>query len=361
MPEQNNISEWNEAQEWEKNWQGNCVNRLYGQLNHIKNFAPKMGLKPSSTYKIDMRGKSVLDIGGGSASILLQCDNVKGKVIDPLTYPDWVYARYECAGIKWEIKKGEDINEVGYDEIWIYNCLQHTENPKKIIDNARKAGKIIRMYEYINIPICAGHIHTLKENKLNQWLGGEGKTENNVRYYGIFPTNINSKEYWNKIYRTRNKGKDIYRVKKELNDFVLSKIKGSVLELGCGIGMLAKEIEGKYLGLDISSVAIQAMHKQGFKAEIRDIPSINTKKFDTIVGLELLEHLDDDDRLQTIIEANKLCSQAIFSVPNNCMPPSDITEHRVMFNEKSFKKFLEEAFEHVEIFVVEEYLVGVCK
>lgn len=363
MTKQDNISKWNKAQKWEKDWHGNCVNKVLGEYHQITSIAPKMGLSTIRTnknsYIIDMKNKNVLDIGGGAASLLLQCINVKGMVIDPIKFPDWVYSRYDCAGIEWKILKGEDIDEIGFDEVFIYNCLQHVENPKKIIDNARRAGKLIRIFEYINIPVCAGHIHTLEEKKLNQWLGGEGKVEENKRYYGIFPSNINSQEYWNKIYR--REGKDTWRVKKDLNSFVLNKTKGSVLELGCGVGILAREIKEDYLGLDISSVAIQIMHEQGFKAEVRNIPSINTKKFDTIVGLELLEHLDDNARLQTIIEARNLCDQAIFSVPNNCMSPEDEIEHRIMFNEQSFKKFLEKAFSHVEIFIINEYIVGVCK
>ena len=360
---QNNMYKWEEAQKWEKDWHGNCINKVLGEYHQITVIAPKIGLSPIRTnknsYEIDMDGKSVLDIGGGSASLLLQCINVKGKVIDPIKFPDWTYARYDCAGIKWEVKRGEDIDETGYDEVWIYNCLQHAENPRKIIDNARKAGKLIRVFEYINIPICAGHIHTLRENELNQWLGGEGKVEENKRYYGVFPTNINTQEYWDKIYRIE--GKDTWRVKKELNDFVLKNIKGSVLEIGSGVGVLAKEIKGEYLGLDISSVAVQIMKEQGFNAGVRNIPPINTKKFDTIVGIEILEHLDDSDRLKTIIEARELCNQAIFSVPNNCMAPEDEAEHRTIFNEQSFEEFLKKAFDNVEITIIGNYLVGICK
>lgn len=348
---------WKQAQEYEKDWQGNCVNRVFGELNQLKNIAPKMGLTPSQNYIIDLKNISVLDIGGGSASLLLKCINFKGKVIDPLKYPDWVYARYDCAGINWEVKKGEDVDETGWDEIWIYNCLQHCENPKKVIDNARKAGKLIRIYEYINIPICPGHIHTLKEEELNKWFNGEGKTEDNKRYYGVFPTNINTQFYWDKIYK--REGKDTWRIKKELNDYVLSKIKGSVLELGCGVGVLARQIKGEYLGLDISPVAVGIMKEQGFKAEVRNIPPINTGKFDTIIGLELLEHIDD--RLAVIKEASQLCRQAIFSVPNNCMPPEEVAEHRVMYNMKDFLKFLSKAFKNVEVISIDKYLVAVCQ
>lgn len=355
------MSQWKKAQEWEKEWHGNCVNKVGGEWHQVTEIAPRMGLvrDPSINFTpvFDLKGKSVLDIGGASASLLLKCTNVKGKVVDPIKFPSWTYARYDCAGIDWEIKKGEDIDETGYDEVWIYNTLQHVENPKKIIDNARRAGKLIRIFEYINIPVCEGHIHTLREADLNRWLGGEGKVEDDKRYFGVFPTNINTQTYWDKIYR--KEGKDTWRVKDKLNNFVLSKIEGSVLELGCGVGVLARKIKGEYLGLDISPVAVNIMREQGFNAEVRDIPPINTGKFDTIVGLEFLEHIDD--RLAVIKEASRLCQQAIFSVPDNCMPPEEIAEHRVMYDLKSFTKFLGKAFENVEVISIDKYLVGVCK
>jgi len=349
--------DWKRAQVWEKDWQGKCVNRVAGELNQVQNIAPKMGLMLTSNYSIDLKGISVLDIGGGSASILLKCINVKGKVVDPLRYPSWVYARYDCADIEWEVMKGENINAIGYDEVWIYNCLQHSENPRKVIKNARKAGKLIRIYEYINIPICDGHIHTLTEKELNKWLGGEGRIEDNKRYYGVFPANINTKVYWDKIHR--REGKTTWRVKDKLNDYVLSKIQGSVLELGCGTGVLARRIKGEYLGLDISPVAIKIMQEQGFNAEVRDIPPINAKKVDTIVALEFLEHLDN--RLAVVTEISQLCKLAIFSVPNNCMPPEEISEHRIKFNKESFEWLLKKVFGNVEICIIDKYLVAVCQ
>ena len=351
---------WEKAQEWEKNWHSKCLNKVLGEFHQMQTIAPKMGLFVYRDNKdqilIDMKDKSVLDIGGGAASILLKCINVKGKVVDPIKFPDWVYARYDCAGIEYDIKKGEDIDEIGWDEVWIYNCLQHCENPKKIIDNACRTGKIIRVFEYINIPACLGHIHTLREAELNQWLGGEGKVEDNKRYYGVFPSNVNTAHYWDEIHR--REGKNTWRVKKEVNDYVLSEIEGSVLELGCGVGVLAREIKGDYLGLDISPEAVRIMQEQGFKAEVREIPPINAKA-DTIVGLEILEHIDN--RMETIKEVARSCKKAIFSVPNNCMSPSGVNEHRIMYDQQSFVKFLGQVFSKVKIKVINKYLVAVCQ
>lgn len=129
--------------------------------------------------RIDLKGKSVLDIGGGPVSMLLKTKN-KGTcyVIDPCDYPDWVKRRYLELDIQYDRRGGEDIpydSNNHFDEIWIYNCLQHTVDPKKIIKNAKRVGKIIRIFEWIDEPASIGHPHTLTEKNLNKWLGGEGK------------------------------------------------------------------------------------------------------------------------------------------------------------------------------------------
>jgi 2-polyprenyl-3-methyl-5-hydroxy-6-metoxy-1,4-benzoquinol methylase len=107
------------------------------------------------------------------------------------------------------------------------------------------------------------------------------------------------------------------------------------------------------MGLDISLVAVNAMNKAGFLAEKRELPPINSKtKKDLIVGLEILEHLDDDKRLELIKEVSKTLEKdgtAIFSVPDNCMPPEKIIEHRTMFDLNSLLEFLKKAFKNVTI------------
>jgi hypothetical protein len=162
-------------------------------------YAEKMGLKffhnTKSPYNIDMEGKSVLDIGGGPVSMLLKCENVKeGVVVDPCDYPDWVMGRYQIAGITFVKSRGEDITlPQVFDEVWIYNVLQHCEDVQKVIENAKKCSKVIRIFEWVDNGISLGHPNNLTELDLNKWLGGEGKVEwlneFNLKgkcYHGIF-------------------------------------------------------------------------------------------------------------------------------------------------------------------------------
>lgn len=190
---------WQQAQKWEKDWWGNCVNTLFEEKKQLI-YADKMGLEivanEKTPYTFDLSGKSILDVGGGATSLLLKCINHKGSaVIDPLPMPKWVISRYEEVGIKFLNFPAEKMrfDKNAFEEIWIYNCLQHTDNPRKIIKNAKHAGKIIRIFEWIDTPVSDGHIHTLTEEDLNVWLGGYGKVEQMKQrpcfgkaYYGVF-------------------------------------------------------------------------------------------------------------------------------------------------------------------------------
>ena len=170
---------WKEAQKFEKDWWSTCKNTLWEEVKQME-LAPYLGLQIIPNEYTDMRiplnGESVLDIGGGPSSILLKCENVKGTVVDPCDYPEWVAQRYKEAGIEYLKIKGEDIDTTKrYDEVWIYNCLQHTLNPKKIVKNALKVGKLVRIFEWIDMRVVPGHPHSLHREELEEWLGGQGK------------------------------------------------------------------------------------------------------------------------------------------------------------------------------------------
>lgn len=205
------FDEWRKAQEWEREWHDNCANS-YNEETKQYVYADRMGLnefkymdEASRIYWNFGADKTVLDIGGGAYSLLLKSLAGKRTVVDPCAYPDWVRARYAECGVTFITATGEQLSSAHlpnpakkdekYDYALIYNCLQHTIDPKKIIENARKLAKEIRIFEWIETGTNVGHLHNLTEENLNKWLNGQGKVEQinqggavGLCYYGIFPT-----------------------------------------------------------------------------------------------------------------------------------------------------------------------------
>ncbi len=183
----------------EAGWWGTCASTFHEEQKQLV-YAPRMGLKPNWSCahppEFNLLDRSVVDIGGGPASILLKCIN-KGRAVvaDPSTFPDWVLARYEACGIEYWRMEGESPSLAGYtfDEAWIYNVLQHVTDPALVIERAQGVAGLIRIFEWIDIPAYDGHPHQLTRESLDEWLGGKGfVVELNESgavgraYYGVF-------------------------------------------------------------------------------------------------------------------------------------------------------------------------------
>lgn len=165
---------------FESDYWGDCCNTFDEDQKHYV-YAKYMGLEQKG-YSFNVHGKSIIDIGGGPTSMLLKTINLgeRGTVVDPLKYPDWTYQRYAEKGIKPIVMRGEDLIikhfAREYDEAWIYNCLQHTDDPELIIKNALSAAKTLRIFEWVDIPPHDGHPIELTKEKLDKWIGKEGRT-----------------------------------------------------------------------------------------------------------------------------------------------------------------------------------------
>lgn len=187
------------AQDWEKWWWGGCLH-TFGEEAKQLSYAHRMGLANLTVDGkwpvYDLEGKSVLDVGGGPVSMLLKTVNGgRLTVVDPCPYPKWVRKRYEAAGIVLVQEAAETHESLdGYDEAWLYNCLQHTESPRKIIRMIRAHADRLRIFEWIETETNVGHPHSLHADELNDWIGGEGAVEQinengaaGLCYYGTFP------------------------------------------------------------------------------------------------------------------------------------------------------------------------------
>jgi hypothetical protein len=187
-------------------WWGDCGNTFHEEQKQIT-YATRMGLRPEWTVahppQFDLGGHSVIDIGGGPVSLLLKCVN-RGHaiVVDPADFPSWVFERYRHCDIElWHGKAEEIEGGPRYDEAWIYNVLQHVEDPELVIRNARASAEIIRLFEWVDQEPRPGHPNLLTEELLNGWLGGTGFVANvnengavGRAYYGVFKTVYDSAE-----------------------------------------------------------------------------------------------------------------------------------------------------------------------
>lgn len=171
----------NHAQDFEAAFWGDCSNTFHEERKHYT-YASLMGIKRQHWGFVVPQGTRILDIGAGPCSMLLKTHGAGRRVVcDPLRYPAWVNMRYALAGIEVMRGPGESLHqhfkeEIGseakpFDEVWIYNCLQHVEDPAQILQNALELGTIVRIFEWIDIPPHDGHPHMLTETYLNLWLG----------------------------------------------------------------------------------------------------------------------------------------------------------------------------------------------
>ena len=136
--------------EYQTQYYGDCNNTFREEEKHFV-YGKLMGLQQSGDRFI-LPNIRVLDIGGGPVSLLLKCDGLtKGRILDPIDFPDWTKDRYKSRGIDVTVGNGEDHVFEGYDEVWIYNMLGLVDDPNKLVENAFKSANTVRVFEWITL------------------------------------------------------------------------------------------------------------------------------------------------------------------------------------------------------------------
>ena len=157
-------STWERATEFESSWWGLEPNERWNEeVRKQGTYARLMHLPDDLDLKVPTR---VIDIGCGPTSMLLRSDRHGARAfgVDPLPVSKETRQRYRAASVDFFNIKGEEIGLVdAVDEVWIYNCLQHTDDPRKILENAKRAGRRIRIFEWLNTEPNEGHPQKLTE------------------------------------------------------------------------------------------------------------------------------------------------------------------------------------------------------
>jgi SAM-dependent methyltransferase len=163
--------EWRKAQIFEKSW-WLCARNQHATELEKGGIVARLMMVDSGVPT-----KTVLDIGCGPFSLLQTVPSKSATCLDPIHYED-LEQQYVDKGIRRLYKCGEDltVEDGTFDEVWIYNCLQHVKNPTSILNNAISVGKTIRIFEWIHIPPYEGHLYELTPQLLKRPFNQQGLT-----------------------------------------------------------------------------------------------------------------------------------------------------------------------------------------
>jgi hypothetical protein len=123
--------------------------------------------------EFDQKGKYIIEVGCGAFPAVSFCDNVKPTIVEPLRFPQ--LAKYaEESDAEWIGFPLEDINTYSFwefDELWMFNCIQHVRDPELFIEKCKELATTIRFFEPVDYPTCVYHPHTFNQADFERWFG----------------------------------------------------------------------------------------------------------------------------------------------------------------------------------------------
>lgn len=161
------IERWKEAQIGEKLYHiQEPVDMSYQHyMNTYKNYFNYLGIDT------DLSGKKIMEIGPGRISGLLFCRNYDlSYVIEPTDY-DGIDYLYEGKKIKIIKERLEDVELPKVDEVWIFNLMQHVQDPDLLIKKCKENSKVIRFFEPIDLPTNNEHPFTFSKEDFVEYFG----------------------------------------------------------------------------------------------------------------------------------------------------------------------------------------------
>lgn len=162
------VESWESAQQFECDWWGTEPGPHWQEeIGKQQTYARLMGLPDD----LNLKTKTIIDVGCGPVSMLLRATHGGGLGVDPLTMSEATKARYAEANVELHHGKAEDFAPARcFDEGWMYNCLQHVDDPDKVMKMLLRSAVAVRIFEWIEMPIYPGHRHTLTIDQFQRWL-----------------------------------------------------------------------------------------------------------------------------------------------------------------------------------------------
>lgn len=146
---------WKEAQE--KEIHHHLVESLDHSFHHYS-IAYQKYFKYLGINSLDLEGKSIVEIGPAIIPSLLFCENYsKSYIIEPIEYPQTNHLYKDKLNISFIREPAEKCKFPEVDEVWIFNLMQHVQDPDLLIKVCKENSKIIRFFEPIDYPVSIDH------------------------------------------------------------------------------------------------------------------------------------------------------------------------------------------------------------
>lgn len=117
----------------------------------------------------DLKGKKIIEIGCANIPALYFCENYEGVIIEPM--PSLILEELTKDMPVTLLKEpAEYVDLKGYDEVWLFNVLQHVIDPALLISNMKRSAKTIRYFEPVNTDICTYHPHAFTMSDFEGWF-----------------------------------------------------------------------------------------------------------------------------------------------------------------------------------------------
>ena len=123
----------------------------------------------------DQGGKSIVEVGCAFYPGLAYVTNYRDSAIVEPMFSDELARFVDTHDVTWYMSPLEDLVLPVFDEMWLFNVLQHTLDPDAFVEAAKKYARLIRFFEPINVPTGTCHPHQFTLQDFQGWFGGDAK------------------------------------------------------------------------------------------------------------------------------------------------------------------------------------------
>jgi len=119
----------------------------------------------------DLKGKTIIEIGPADFPGLAYCKNEGPSIVIEPMPSEKLIRSLEGKNVRIITDLAEHFQFPKVDEVWIMNVLQHTMDPKLIIEKSKRHANLVKFFEPIHYGTDDCHLHNFSIEYFYQYFG----------------------------------------------------------------------------------------------------------------------------------------------------------------------------------------------